>query len=163
MVGHGPRIDAARAGVSRGDRALRRRACVRGRVSRCSKNSAAPKKRPRCIGRRSGSRPFLRCRWRSRRFGNRGALSLQRSSAIASVKSRRHASPEFFLSKKPRGSSRLRARLMESCGRGEGTMLAVGLPEEEALALIARHDRTVTISAFNGPRSHHALGSARFA
>ena len=47
----------------------------------------------------------------------------------------------------------LRARFMESCGRGEGTMLAVGLPEEEALALIARHDRTVTISAFNGPRS----------
>jgi acyl transferase domain-containing protein/acyl carrier protein len=47
----------------------------------------------------------------------------------------------------------LRARLMESCGRGEGTMLAVGLPEDEALALIARHDQTVTISAFNGPRS----------
>ncbi len=47
----------------------------------------------------------------------------------------------------------LRAHLMEECGRGEGTMLAVGLPEEEALALIARHDRTVTISAFNGPRS----------
>jgi acyl transferase domain-containing protein/NADPH:quinone reductase-like Zn-dependent oxidoreductase/SAM-dependent methyltransferase/acyl carrier protein len=47
----------------------------------------------------------------------------------------------------------LRARLMESCGRGEGTMLAVGLPEDETLALIARHDRTVTISAFNGPRS----------
>src|SRR5260370_33493237 len=46
-----------------------------------------------------------------------------------------------------------RARLMECCGRGQGTMLAVGLPEEEALALIARHDRTVTISAFNGPRS----------
>ena len=32
-------------------------------------------------------------------------------------------------------------------------MLAVGLPEDEAVALIARHDRTVTISAFNGPRS----------
>ncbi len=47
----------------------------------------------------------------------------------------------------------LRARLMEECGRGEGTMLAVGLPEEEALALISRHDRSVTISAFNGPRS----------
>ncbi len=47
----------------------------------------------------------------------------------------------------------LRARLMEECGRGQGTMLAVGLPEEEALALIARHDRTVTISAYNGPRS----------
>src|SRR4029077_7836811 len=47
----------------------------------------------------------------------------------------------------------LRARLMESCGRGEGTMLAVGLSEDEALALITHHDRTVTISAFNGPRS----------
>ncbi len=47
----------------------------------------------------------------------------------------------------------LRARFMEECGRGEGTMLAVGLAEEEALALIARHDRTVTISAYNGPRS----------
>jgi acyl transferase domain-containing protein/NADPH:quinone reductase-like Zn-dependent oxidoreductase/NAD(P)-dependent dehydrogenase (short-subunit alcohol dehydrogenase family)/SAM-dependent methyltransferase/acyl carrier protein len=47
----------------------------------------------------------------------------------------------------------LRARLMEQCGRGEGTMLAIGLPEEEAVALIARHDRTVTISALNGPRS----------
>src|ERR1700730_7093106 len=53
----------------------------------------------------------------------------------------------------------LRARLMESCGRGEGTMLAVGLPEEEALALIARHDRTVTISAINGPRSITLSGS----
>jgi acyl transferase domain-containing protein/NADPH:quinone reductase-like Zn-dependent oxidoreductase/SAM-dependent methyltransferase/acyl carrier protein len=47
----------------------------------------------------------------------------------------------------------LRARLMEGCGRGEGTMLAVGLGEEEALPVIARHDRTVTISAFNAPRS----------
>jgi acyl transferase domain-containing protein/NADPH:quinone reductase-like Zn-dependent oxidoreductase/SAM-dependent methyltransferase/acyl carrier protein len=47
----------------------------------------------------------------------------------------------------------LRARLMERCARGEGTMLAVGLPENEVLALIARHDRTVTISALNGPRS----------
>jgi acyl transferase domain-containing protein len=28
----------------------------------------------------------------------------------------------------------LRARFMEECGRGEGTMLAVGLGEEEALA-----------------------------
>jgi acyl transferase domain-containing protein len=47
----------------------------------------------------------------------------------------------------------LRARLMETCGRGEGTMLAVGVPEDEAIALIARHDRSVTISALNGPRS----------
>lgn len=47
----------------------------------------------------------------------------------------------------------LRARLMHECARGEGTMLAVGLSEEEALELITRHDRTVSIAAFNGPRS----------
>ena len=47
----------------------------------------------------------------------------------------------------------LRARLMEECGRGQGTMLALGLPKDNALALIARHDRTVTISALNGPQS----------
>ena len=46
-----------------------------------------------------------------------------------------------------------RAKFMDSCARGEGTMLAVGLGEDEARALIARHDRTVTIAAFNGPRS----------
>ncbi|WP_265593233.1 type I polyketide synthase [Verrucomicrobium sp. BvORR034] len=46
-----------------------------------------------------------------------------------------------------------RARFMEDCARGEGTMLAVGLSEEEARAVIARHDRTVSIAAFNGPRS----------
>lgn len=44
----------------------------------------------------------------------------------------------------------LRARLMHECARGDGTMLAVGLPEDEAVALIARHDRTVSIAAFNG-------------
>ena len=47
----------------------------------------------------------------------------------------------------------LRARFMDDCARGEGTMLAIGLDEEAAKALIARHDRTVTIAAFNGPRS----------
>jgi acyl transferase domain-containing protein/NADPH:quinone reductase-like Zn-dependent oxidoreductase/acyl carrier protein/SAM-dependent methyltransferase len=47
----------------------------------------------------------------------------------------------------------LRARFMHECARGEGTMLAVSLSEEEALALIARHDTTVSIAAFNGPRS----------
>src|SRR2546430_10559719 len=54
----------------------------------------------------------------------------------------------------------LRARLMDGCARGEGTMLAVGLGEEEARALIARHDRTVMIAAFNGPRSLTLAGSA---
>ncbi|HSI14073.1 MAG TPA: SDR family NAD(P)-dependent oxidoreductase [Chthoniobacter sp.] len=47
----------------------------------------------------------------------------------------------------------LRSHFMDGCARGEGTMLAVGLGEEEARALIARHDRTVTIAAINGPRS----------
>src|SRR6188472_4150150 len=48
---------------------------------------------------------------------------------------------------------------MENCARGEGTMLAVGLGEEEARALIARHDRTVTIAAINGPRSLTLAGA----
>src|SRR6476646_7673568 len=47
----------------------------------------------------------------------------------------------------------LPAQFMESCARGEGKMLAVGLGEEEAQALINKHDRTVSIAAFNGPRS----------
>jgi acyl transferase domain-containing protein/NADPH:quinone reductase-like Zn-dependent oxidoreductase/acyl carrier protein len=47
----------------------------------------------------------------------------------------------------------LRAQFMERCARGEGKMLAVGLGEEEAQALINKHDRTVSIAAFNGPRS----------
>ena len=53
----------------------------------------------------------------------------------------------------------LRARFMEDCARGEGTMLAVGLDEDGAQALIARHDRTVTIAAFNGPCSLTLAGS----
>ncbi len=52
---------------------------------------------------------------------------------------------------------------MDDCARGEGTMLAVGLGEEEARALIARHDRTVTIAAFNGPRSLTLAGPRAFA
>ncbi len=53
----------------------------------------------------------------------------------------------------------LRSRFMDGCARGEGTMLAVGLGEGEARALIARHDRTVTIAAFNGPRSLTLAGA----
>ncbi|MBV9300237.1 MAG: SDR family NAD(P)-dependent oxidoreductase, partial [Verrucomicrobia bacterium] len=53
----------------------------------------------------------------------------------------------------------LRARLMDDCARGEGTMLAVGLDENAAWALIARHDRRATIAAFNGPRSLTIAGS----
>jgi acyl transferase domain-containing protein/acyl carrier protein len=47
----------------------------------------------------------------------------------------------------------LRARFMDGCARGAGTMLAVGISEEEAQALILKHDRTASIAAFNGPRS----------
>ncbi|HKP01955.1 MAG TPA: SDR family NAD(P)-dependent oxidoreductase [Chthoniobacterales bacterium] len=47
----------------------------------------------------------------------------------------------------------LRARFMEGCARGEGRMLAVGLGEQEAQSLIEKHDATVSIAAFNGPRS----------
>ena len=47
----------------------------------------------------------------------------------------------------------LRARFMDDCARGEGTMLAVGLAEDELPAIMAPHGRAVTIAAFNGPRS----------
>jgi acyl transferase domain-containing protein/NADPH:quinone reductase-like Zn-dependent oxidoreductase/SAM-dependent methyltransferase/acyl carrier protein len=53
----------------------------------------------------------------------------------------------------------LRARFMDDCARGEGTMLAIGLDADAAHALIARHDRTLTIAAFNGPRSPTVAGS----
>ena len=52
-----------------------------------------------------------------------------------------------------------RSRFMEECARGEGTMLAVGIDEEAARALIARHDRTVSIAAFNGPKSLTLAGA----
>ncbi len=48
----------------------------------------------------------------------------------------------------------IRARVMNECARGEGTMLAVGLTEEGATALIATNgDESVSIAAFNGPTS----------
>ena len=47
----------------------------------------------------------------------------------------------------------LRARFMDACARGEGTMLAVGLDEEQALAIAMPYGGAVTIAAFNGPRS----------
>jgi acyl transferase domain-containing protein/NAD(P)-dependent dehydrogenase (short-subunit alcohol dehydrogenase family)/acyl carrier protein len=47
----------------------------------------------------------------------------------------------------------LRSKFMEDCARGEGAMLAVGLGEDEIRAIILRRDRTVSIAAFNGPRS----------
>jgi acyl transferase domain-containing protein/NADPH:quinone reductase-like Zn-dependent oxidoreductase/acyl carrier protein/SAM-dependent methyltransferase len=53
----------------------------------------------------------------------------------------------------------LRAQFMDGCARGEGTMLALGLSEDEARELIARYDRTVTVAAINGPRSVTLAGA----
>ncbi len=47
----------------------------------------------------------------------------------------------------------LRGRFMDECAAAGGTMLAVGMSPDEARAVIAKHDRTVSIAAFNGPRS----------
>ncbi len=47
----------------------------------------------------------------------------------------------------------LRGRFMDECASAGGTMLAVGMTPEEARAVIDKHDRTVSIAAFNGPRS----------
>src|SRR3984893_16052619 len=47
----------------------------------------------------------------------------------------------------------LRGRFMHECTPSGGAMLAVGMSADEARAVIARHDRTVSIAAFNGPRS----------
>ncbi len=45
----------------------------------------------------------------------------------------------------------IRAQAMSGCARHTGAMLAVGLDEEGARALIERHDPAASIAAFNGP------------
>ncbi|MFZ4482656.1 MAG: SDR family NAD(P)-dependent oxidoreductase [Chthoniobacterales bacterium] len=47
----------------------------------------------------------------------------------------------------------IRAQAMSGCARHTGAMLAVGLDEEGARALIERHDPAASIAAFNGPTS----------
>src|SRR3984893_9321696 len=47
----------------------------------------------------------------------------------------------------------LRGRFMHECAPSGGSMLAVGMNADESRAVIARHDCTVSIAAFNGPRS----------
>ncbi|MEO7100065.1 MAG: SDR family NAD(P)-dependent oxidoreductase [Luteolibacter sp.] len=47
----------------------------------------------------------------------------------------------------------LRGRFMDECSVPGGTMLAVGMSPGEAQAVIDRHDPSVSIAAFNGPRS----------
>ncbi|OYW27309.1 MAG: beta-ketoacyl synthase, partial [Chthoniobacter sp. 12-60-6] len=46
-----------------------------------------------------------------------------------------------------------RGRFMDDCAPHDGTMLAVGMAPDDARAVMARHGRTVSIAAFNGPRS----------
>jgi acyl transferase domain-containing protein/SAM-dependent methyltransferase/acyl carrier protein len=46
-----------------------------------------------------------------------------------------------------------RGRFMDQCSVPGGTMLAVGMSPEEAQEIIERHDPSVSIAAFNGPRS----------
>ncbi len=46
-----------------------------------------------------------------------------------------------------------RGRCMQDFAPSGGGMLAVGLSGDEAMAVIARHDRNITIAAFNAPRS----------
>lgn len=47
----------------------------------------------------------------------------------------------------------LRGRYMDECVVTGGAMVAVGMTPEDAEELISRHDRSVSIAAFNGPRS----------
>ena len=124
---------------------------------------AAPRKPRRCTAPKSRSRRFSPCRSRWRSCGNRGA---SQPAAIVG-----HSVGEIaaacvagcFQLEEGARIIVLRAQFMDGCARGEGTMLAVGLGEEEARALIARHDRTVTIAAFNGPRSLTLAGPRHFA
>jgi len=46
-----------------------------------------------------------------------------------------------------------RGRFMDQCAAAGGTMLAVGMSPDEAMAVIARCGPGVTIAAFNGPRA----------
>src|SRR5271166_2930618 len=119
---------------------------------------AERKNPPKCIGRNLRSQPFLRCRLRWRNCGNPGAFSRPQSLAIVSVKWTACVAGVLSLEEAARVIV-LRARFMDDCARNEGTMLAIGLDEDAALALIARHDRTLTIAAFNGPRSLTIAGS----
>lgn len=53
----------------------------------------------------------------------------------------------------------LRGRCMDECKPENGGMLAVGLTAEAAQAVIDRHDSSVTIAAFNGPKSLTLAGA----
>ena len=94
MVGHGPRTDSARSRVppnrERCDALMR----PWGRFSLIEELGRTEEGLPDCIGRKSRSRRFLRCRWRWRNCGNPGGFSRRQSLAIASAKWPRRASQE---------------------------------------------------------------------
>src|SRR5258705_9839230 len=46
----------------------------------------------------------------------------------------------------------LRGRFMDGCARGEGTMLALEVSEDEAPAFMPQHDLSATVPATNRPR-----------
>ena len=158
MVGHGPRIDAHEP-VFRKAWSVAMPRCVRGRAFRCWKSLAAHEEASQ-MHRTEIAQPAIFAMqvalaelWKS--WGVRPAAIVGHSvgeiaaACVAGVFSLEEAARVIVL----------RARFMDDCARGEGTMLAVGLGEDEARALIARHDRTVTIAAFNGPRSLTLAGS----
>ena len=158
MVWHGPRADAPRAGLPRDPRTLRRRDETVGalflleelaRTEETSQMQRTEIAQPAIFA----LQVSLAELWKS--WGIEPAAIVGHSvgeiaaACVAGVFSLEEAARIIVL----------RARFMDGCARGEGTMLAVGLGEDEARALIARHDRTVTIAAINGPRSLTLAGA----
>ena len=153
MVGHGPRTDAARAGLPPHDGGLRE---SDGTVREffVARGTGAPGSRvahPAPGHFAAGHFRHADGAWRN--FGNHGACSPPRSSVTVWAKTPRPASPAFSLWSKAREVIVHRGRCMHEHAPSGGAMLAVGMSAEEAQAVIARHDRTVSIAAFNAPRS----------
>ena len=149
VVGHGPRADAARAGLPRDHRALRRGDAAVARVSRCSKNSAAAR-RPRRLQRTEIAQPAI--------FAMQVALAeLWKSWGVQPAAVVGHSVGEiaaacvagiFSLEEGARIIA-LRAQFMDGCARGEGTMLAVGLDRRRS----ARADRAARSHGHASPPS----------
>ncbi len=164
MVGHGPRTHAARAGLPR--RPSKRCAAAMRPWARFSLLEELGRTEEDLADAPDGDRAAGDFRHAG---GARGALEIvgrrsrPPSSATASAKSRRPASPACSASKKARGSSCCARVSWTSARAAKERCSPSGLGEEEARALIARHDRTVTIAAFNGPRSLTLSGARDFA
>ena len=104
------------------------RRCSRTRASRCSRNSAATRQTSQMQQTEIAPAGDFRHAGRARGAVEiAGASSPPPSSATASAKSPRRASPAFSAWRKRARVIVLRARFMHECARGDGTMLAVGL------------------------------------